>query len=93
MSLRQILPNIDETDNKIIEFLVQGKSNQEISKEINVPLSTVQRRSKAILNKDIVTSTVQINYVLLGFKTVLSMFTLAMAISMKLQINCMSFIE
>jgi DNA-binding NarL/FixJ family response regulator len=69
MLLRQILPNIDETDNKIIELLVQGKSNQEISKEINVPISTVQRRTRAILNKEIVTSTVQINYVLLGFKT------------------------
>lgn len=44
MLLRQILPNIDETDNKIIELLVQGKSNQEISRD--------QRSSIYSLEKD-----------------------------------------
>jgi DNA-binding Lrp family transcriptional regulator len=49
--------------------LIQGKTNQEISKNLKIPLSTIQRRAKSIFNKDILMSKIHINYELLGFST------------------------
>ncbi|WP_227717463.1 Lrp/AsnC family transcriptional regulator [Nitrososphaera viennensis] len=58
---------IDELDLKIISLLVSGRDNKQISKELKVPLSTVQRRTRIILEKDIVKSKMEPNYKKLGY--------------------------
>jgi predicted transcriptional regulator len=45
--------NIDETDLEIISHLLVGKNNKEISSEINIPLSTVQRRVRSLISKEL----------------------------------------
>ena len=58
---------IDELDLKIISLLVIGRDNKHISKELKVPLSTVQRRTRIILAKDFVKNKVEPNYKKLGY--------------------------
>jgi Lrp/AsnC family transcriptional regulator for asnA, asnC and gidA len=61
------LVRIDELDLKIISLLVSGRDNKQISKELKVPLSTVQRRTRMILAKDIVKNKIEPNYKKLGY--------------------------
>lgn len=58
---------IDELDLKIISLLVSGRDNKQISKDLKVPLSTIQRRTRMILAKDIVKSKIEPNYKKLGY--------------------------
>jgi DNA-binding Lrp family transcriptional regulator len=58
---------IDELDLKIISLLVSGRDNKQISKELKVPLSTIQRRTRMIIAKDIVRSKIEPNYKKLGY--------------------------
>lgn len=60
---------IDKIDSKIIELMVLGKTNREISLNIKIPLSTIQRRTRNLLNKNIVISEIYINYEKFGFRT------------------------
>lgn len=58
---------IDELDLQIVSLLVAGRDNKQISKDLKVPLSTVQRRTRMILAKDIVKSKMEPNYKKLGY--------------------------
>lgn len=69
MSKSQTSFKIDESDIQIIDLLAQGKSNQEISLQLDIPISTIQRRTRRIQQSGIVTVKTQINYEKLGFKT------------------------
>lgn len=60
---------IDEIDIKIIDLMLLDKNNKEISKELNIPLSTIQRRVRNLISAGFVTLGPQINYQKFGFKT------------------------
>lgn len=57
---------LDELDIKIISLLVQGRNNRDICKELGVPLSTIQRRTRIIFEKELLTNRVELNYKKLG---------------------------
>jgi DNA-binding Lrp family transcriptional regulator len=61
--------NIDTKDLEIIQLMVLGKTNKQISTQINLPLSTVQRRVRNLQSNGFVISNIQINYHKFGFKT------------------------
>ncbi len=44
MSKNRIDKSIDEIDIKIIDLMILNKNNKQISQELIIPLSTVQRR-------------------------------------------------
>jgi DNA-binding Lrp family transcriptional regulator len=52
---------------KVIILLILGRNNKEISRETKVPLSTIQRRTRRIFEKEIVKSKVEPNYRHLGY--------------------------
>ena len=60
---------LDEIDIKIIDLMVLNKTNKEISKDLRIPLSTVQRRVRDLTSAGFVTNNIQINYQKFGFKT------------------------
>lgn len=60
--------NVDKIDSEIIGLLLNGKNNKEISTKIRIPLSTVQRRVRNLIAKNLVTFNSQINYPKFGFK-------------------------
>ncbi|WP_159357286.1 Lrp/AsnC family transcriptional regulator [Candidatus Nitrosocosmicus agrestis] len=60
--------NVDETDIEIISHLLLGKNNKNISSEMNIPLSTVQRRVRNLISKELVLFSSDINYNKFGFK-------------------------
>ena len=69
VSKNRIDKNIDETDIRIIDLMILNKNNKEISQDLRVPLSTVQRRVRNLITAGYVTFNVQINYLKFGFKT------------------------
>jgi Lrp/AsnC family transcriptional regulator, regulator for asnA, asnC and gidA len=60
---------LDEIDIKIIDLMVLNKTNKEISKELRIPLSTVQRRVRNLVTTGYVLSNIDVNYQKFGFKT------------------------
>jgi DNA-binding Lrp family transcriptional regulator len=60
---------LDETDIKIIDLMVLNKTNKEISKDLGIPLSTIQRRTRDLISTGYLVSKIQINYQKFGFKT------------------------
>ena len=60
--------NVDKIDSEIIGLLLNGNNNKEISTKIRIPLSTVQRRVRNLIAKNLVTFNSQINYPKFGFK-------------------------
>jgi Lrp/AsnC family transcriptional regulator, regulator for asnA, asnC and gidA len=60
---------IDKIDLDIIELLSIDKNNKEISTDLKIPLSTIQRRVKHLITADYVSVHTQINYQKFGFKT------------------------
>jgi Lrp/AsnC family transcriptional regulator, regulator for asnA, asnC and gidA len=59
----------DSIDIKIIELMVDGRNNKQISSQLSMPLSTIQRRVRALLVSGIITPRVYLDYEKLGFKT------------------------
>ena len=49
--------------------MVNGRNNKQISSQLSIPLSTIQRRVRILLTKEIITPRVQLNYEKLGLKT------------------------
>jgi DNA-binding Lrp family transcriptional regulator len=49
-------------------LLLKGKNTKYIASKIKFPLSTVQRRARQLFDKDLIISTVELNYEKLGFK-------------------------
>ncbi|HJT83773.1 MAG TPA: Lrp/AsnC family transcriptional regulator [Nitrososphaeraceae archaeon] len=61
-------PSIDETDKKIIELLISNHDNSSISKKLRIPLSTIQRRTRKLFEKEIISTKIELNYDKLGYK-------------------------
>ena len=57
----------DELDMEIVALLVSGKDNKQIANEVKVPLSTVQRRTRRLFEKNAVKSRIEPNYTQLGY--------------------------
>jgi Lrp/AsnC family transcriptional regulator for asnA, asnC and gidA len=49
--------------------MVLNKNNKEISQELEIPLSTVQRRVRNLISAGYIISDIQVNYEKLGFKS------------------------
>jgi DNA-binding Lrp family transcriptional regulator len=79
---------LDELDMEIVALLVSGKDNKQIANEVKVPLSTIQRRTRKLFEKNIVKSRIEPNYRQLGYnKGVVHLYinnVETMAISQKL---------
>jgi hypothetical protein len=60
--------HLDKTDFRIVSLLVIGYDNKQISSTLKIPLSTIQRRTRLILQSEIVTQEYQPNFKMLGIK-------------------------
>ena len=60
---------LDNIDAKIIQLMLHGKNNKEISKQLSIPLSTIQRRARHLIASGIMDMRVELNYEKLGYKT------------------------
>ena len=65
----KFVKNIDAIDIKIIDLMVLYKTNKEISQNLKIPLSTVQRRVRNLITARFVVSNIEVNYQMFGFKT------------------------
>ena len=59
---------LDKIDYKIISLLIPGFENKQISKELGIPLSTVQRRTRNIIRNGLVEVRIQPNFRRIGVK-------------------------
>ena len=59
---------LDDVDMKIIELLTFGQNNKQISNKLEVPLSTIQRRTRKLTEKEFIITRTEPNYEKLGFK-------------------------
>jgi len=64
-----MISNIDESDIQIINLMIKGDNNKEISSKLHIPLSTVQRRAKRILEQELVITTTHLNRFKFGYRT------------------------
>ena len=62
------LVNIDIIDKKIIELLIANYDNSFISQKLEIPLSTIQRRTRKLFEKEIISTKIELNYEKLGYK-------------------------
>jgi DNA-binding Lrp family transcriptional regulator len=62
------LVNIDVIDEKIIELLIANHDNSSISQKLDIPFSTIGRRTRRILQSGIITQEYQLNFNLLGMR-------------------------
>jgi DNA-binding Lrp family transcriptional regulator len=60
--------SLDNTDFRIIALLCSGRDNRQISTQLKIPLSTIQRRTRRIISSGIVNVGVQPNFERLGLK-------------------------
>lgn len=60
--------HMDDTDYRIITLLVLAYDNKKISSTLKIPLSTIQRRTRRILNSGIVNLDYEPNFKTLGIK-------------------------
>jgi DNA-binding Lrp family transcriptional regulator len=70
--MKNIYPHeiaLDNIDFKIIALLCAGRSNNQISSHLKIPVSTVQRRTRNIISSGIVDVKIQPNFKRLGLKT------------------------
>ena len=59
---------LDRIDYKIISLLIPGFENKAISKELGIPLSTIQRRTRNIIKNGLVDIKIQPNFKKIGVK-------------------------
>ena len=64
-----ITNQIDQIDVQILDLLVQNHNNKNISKTLKIPLSTIQRRVRKLIEKEFVISKNHINFTKFGFKS------------------------
>lgn len=60
--------DLDDLDLGLISLMIKGHTNSEIAKEIRKPLSTVQRRTRKIIEKGFVIERAEPNFKSFGFK-------------------------
>jgi len=66
--ISQFQPKIDKLDLRLISLLTVGHTNKQISTELKIPLSTIQRRTRHLIIKGLVTLNAVPNYKQLGLK-------------------------
>jgi DNA-binding Lrp family transcriptional regulator len=59
---------LDKLDFKIISLLILGYENKQTARELGIPLSTVQRRSRNIIRNGLVDMRIQPNFRKIGVK-------------------------
>lgn len=59
---------MDDLDLRIISLLVAGRPNKDIASELKIPLSTIQRRTRRLFEKEAIKSIVEPNFVRLGLR-------------------------
>ena len=64
----EVFTQLDKTDFRIVSLLVLGYDNKNISSTLKIPLSTIQRRTRRILQSGIVHLEYKPNFKLLGLK-------------------------
>ena len=62
------VPYLDQKDVKIIGSLISGHNNQQISSKYQIPLSTIQRRTRIILQSGLLQHNFKPDYRRLGLK-------------------------
>ena len=65
---RHVHSVLDKVDYKIISLLIPGFENKEISRQLGIPLSTVQRRTRNIIRNGLVEVRIQPNFRRIGVK-------------------------
>lgn len=60
--------NIDSLDRKIMSSMVTGLAIKEISNKLKIPLSTVQRRSRRLIRRGIITMKAEVDLAMMGYK-------------------------
>ena len=60
--------SIDYIDLRILDLMILNHDNKQISLELGIPISTIHRRIRRIIEKDLVAPKIQINYHRLGFR-------------------------
>src|SRR5690349_5701922 len=60
---------IDKTDIQILDLLIKNHSNKHLASLLKIPLSTIQRRVRKLIENGFVVSKNQINYTKFGFKS------------------------
>lgn len=61
--------SIDNTDYRIIKLLIDGNSNKQVASKLKIPLSTIQRRARKIVEKGLIIPKVQLNHEKFGYRT------------------------
>ena len=59
---------LDDRDQAILSLLITGRSNTEIASKFKIPVSTVQRRTRKLFERDIVRTNYRLNYEKLGLR-------------------------
>jgi hypothetical protein len=67
-NFNNVSPTFDKTDYRVISLLVLGHDNKKISSTLKIPLSTIQRRTRRILQSGMVTLEYQPNFKMLNIK-------------------------
>lgn len=62
------LLTIDDLDLQILGLLATGNDNKSISTKVMVPLSTIQRRTRKLFQRKLITSKIELNYSKMGLK-------------------------
>lgn len=60
---------LDTRDREILWLMLAGKGNKAIATKLRIPMSTVQRRTRKLLERDIIRVKYELNYKKLGFRT------------------------
>ena len=60
--------NLDGRDQEILSLLMMGNGNRAIATKLKIPMSTVQRRTRKLFEKEIVKIRYELNYNKLGFR-------------------------
>jgi DNA-binding Lrp family transcriptional regulator len=69
MKSNSLTNQIDKIDVQILDLLVKNYNNKNISKTLRIPLSTIQRRVRKLIEKGLVISKNHINFTEFGFKS------------------------
>jgi Lrp/AsnC family transcriptional regulator, regulator for asnA, asnC and gidA len=59
---------LDERDQEILRLLIAGESNKAIAIRLKIPMSTVQRRTRKLFERDIIRVKYELNHKKLGFR-------------------------
>lgn len=59
---------MDPLDIKIMSLMVSGLQNKQIASKLKVPLSTIQRRTRRLIEKGMISMRAEVNLQMMGFK-------------------------